>query len=322
MRFFLIRSQRMDEMQRVALATTTHFLQENYGQRVVDVEPLGAGGWSEAYSFVHDGVKFVIRWSHVADNFERDAYAVRYRRDGLPIPSITASGRMDHTFYAISPFIDGTVLEALPLPELEQTLPAILKLFRALRSVDLSAATGFGFWNGQGHGSHKSWSAFLLDDKNASAGSLIHGWRAKLEASPMGMTAYDQLWQSLVSLVKQCPEERSLVHSDLLNRNVLAASGQIAAVLDWGSSFYGDSLYDVAWFTFYEPWFPHFKEVSLARRLQDDFQADPRANQDNLEARLLCYLLDIGIGSIAYNAYIENWANAEEAAEYTLALLR
>jgi len=288
---------------------------------VVDIRPLGAGGWSQAFTFINDQHTYVIRWSHVLDNFERDARAYRFTSDDLPIPEITTVGRAHSAYYAISPFIEGDFLEKLSVCELDATLPALLRMFRAVRAVDLSSATGFGFWNGCGVASHPSWKAFLLDDKNASEGSLINGWRAKLEASAMGTRVYDQLWHSLASLVEYCPEERGLVHSDLLNRNVLAREGRITAVLDWGSSFYGDSLYDIAWFTFYEPWFPQFGAINLAQRLLADFIADSHTNTDDLDARLLCYLLDIGIGSIAYNAYIENWVNAMEAADYTLTLL-
>ena len=183
------------------------------------------------------------------------------------------------------------------------------------------ATAGFGFWNKERKGSHDSWKAFLLDDKNDSEGSLIQGWKANLEASSMGMDAYNELWRNFVPCVERCPEERSLVHSDLLNRNVLTSSGAITAVLDWGSSFYGDSLYDVAWFTFYEPWYPHFQAVRVSQRLLEDFIADPHANTADVDARLMCYKLDIGIGSIAYNAFKKDWNNAEEAASYTLKLL-
>jgi thiamine kinase-like enzyme len=38
-----------------------------------------------------------------------------------------------------------------------------------------------------------------------------------------------------------------LVHSDLLHYNVLVAADRVTAVLDWGSSLYGDFLFDLAW---------------------------------------------------------------------------
>lgn len=311
----------MSENPGISLSETEQFLQEKYGSGIADVTQLDEGAWSLAFAFVHDGARNVIRWSDVADNFERDAVAARFNSDGLPVPPITGIGRGPNKFFAISPFVDGSYLEALSPAELENTLPSLLKMFRALRAINLSGTTGFGFWNKDGKGSHESWKAFLLDDKNESEGSLIKGWKAHLEASSMGVDAYQELWRTFVPLVDRCSEERSLVHSDLLNRNVLTSSGHITAVLDWGSSFYGDALYDVAWFTFYEPWYPQFQDVHVSQRLLEDFKADPHTTTADLEARLLCYQLDIGIGSIAYNAFKKDWENAQEAASYTLKLL-
>jgi hygromycin-B 4-O-kinase len=305
----------------ISILETAQFLREKYGSGIAaDVEQIGEGGWSLAFAFVHNGARNVIRWSDVADNFERDAVATRFTSVDLPVPPITDFGRGLNAFYAISPFVGGTYLEILSAAELENTLPALLKMFRALRAIDLSGATGFGFWNKDGKGSHDSWKSFLLDDKNESEGSLIKGWKAHLEASSMGMDAYEKLWRTFVPLVERCPEERSLVHADLLNRNVLTSSGSITAVLDWGSSFYGDLLYEVAWFTFYEPWYPQFQVLQVAQRLLEDFKADPNTNKGDLDARLMCYQLDIGIGSIAYNAFKRDWKHAQEAASYTLKL--
>src|SRR5205814_4541702 len=203
---------------------TEQFLQEKYGSGIADVKQIGKGGWSLAFAFVHDGARNVIRWSDVVDNFARDAVAARFTSDSLPVPPITEIGRGLHKFFAISPFVDGSYLEALSAAELENTLPSLLKMFRALRALGLSGTTGFGFWNKDGKGSHNSWKAFLLDDKNESAGSLIKGWKAHLEASSMGVDGYQELWRTFTPLVERCPEERSLVHSDLLNRNVLTSS--------------------------------------------------------------------------------------------------
>ncbi len=311
----------MSDTLNISPSETEQFLQESYGPGIADVKHIGEGGWSLAFAFVYEGARYVIRWSDVADNFERDAFAARFKRDALPVPPITRIGRGLNKFFAISPFVDGTYLEALSSAELEKTLPSLLKMFRDLRALDLSGTTGFGFWNKDGKGNHDSWKAFLRDDKNDSEGSLIQGWKAHLEASSMGMDAYHKLWSIFEPLVERCPEERSLVHSDLLNRNVLTDSGIITAVLDWGSSFYGDSLYDVAWFIFYEPWYPQFQDAHVAQRLLEDFKADPNTNSADLDVRLMCYQLDIGIGSIAYNAFKKDWKHAQEAASYTLKLL-
>ena len=309
----------MSETLSITSLETEQFLREKYGSGIGDVKQIGEGGWSLAFAFALEGARYVIRWSDVADNFERDAVAARFTSDSLPVPPITEIGRGLQTFFAISPFVRGTYLEALSAAELESTLPSLLKMLRAIRAVDLSDSAGF--WNKERKGSHDSWKAFLLDDKNESEGSLIQGWKAHLEASSVGMEAYYELWRNFVPLVGRCPEERGLVHSDLINRNVLTSSGAITAVLDWGSSFYGDLLYDIAWFMFYEPWYPHFQDVRVSQRLLEDFIADPHTNTADVDARLMCYKLDLGIGSIAYNAFKKNWENAEEAASYTLKLL-
>ncbi len=294
----------------------TRFLHTRYGLGVRDVRLIGEGAWSRAFVFEHDGVNWVIRWSWFADNFERDAFAARFRTDDLPIPAIAEVDRYgDHSF-AISRFVEGMYLEQLTAPAFRQTLPSLLQMLRALRAADLSGTAGYGIWNGEGIATHQTWQSFLLDDKDDSPGSLIKGWRANLASSPLGMDSFDRFWEPFARLVEQCFDERQLIHSDLINGNVLAADGRITALLDFGSSIFGDALYDVAWFTFYKPWFPQFGEVDLSRVLLDDFRADPRTNTVNLEARLRCYLLHIGLDSIAYNASRDRWANASEVVAY------
>src|SRR5947208_6247853 len=190
----------MSETLSIFQSETAQFLQVKYGSGIADVKQIGEGGWSFAFAFVHDGARNVIRWSDVADNFERDAVTARFTSDGLPVPPITEIGRGLHKFFAIAPFVGGTYLETLSSAELENTLPSLLKMFRALRALDLSGTTGFGFWNKDGKGSHDSWKAFLRDDKNASAGSLIQGWKAHLKASSMGVEVYHELWRTFVPL--------------------------------------------------------------------------------------------------------------------------
>lgn len=302
---------------------TKTFLEQRFDTEIGEVTPIGSGAWSHAFRFDRDGRKWVIRWSDWPDNFARDAFATRFASDGLPVPPITDFGHDQLGYFAIAPYVEGSDFEELPAERLALLLPSLLETFRVLRRVDLDrlGTGGFGIWDGDGNGLSPSWRAFLLDDKDDSPGSLIRGWRAKLEASPIGTAAYDALWQRFKPLVERCPNERRLVHSDLINHNVLVAGERITAVLDWGSAIYGDPLWDIAWFAFYEPWYPAFTEIGLIRRLLDDFTADPLANREKIEERVLCYQLAIGLDSIAYTASREDWPHAREAAGRAFSLL-
>lgn len=283
-----------------------------------EITPLGEGAWSQAFVFVNEGQKKVIRWGDVRDNFERDQFAARFNSTDLPIPQIEKIGEIDGKFYAVSPYKSGDFLEQLPPEKILSTIPSLLKIFRSLRSIDITTTTkGYGFFDGNGFGSHDSWKAFLLDDKNESKGSLIHGWKEILQKSDMGTEAYDKLWKKFQSLIEFCPEDKRLVHSDTVNRNVLVENGEITAVLDWGSAFLGDPLYDIAWVKFCEPWSPYFKSAQVVEKLLEDYRNDPNANQNNLDERLRCYMLNIAAGSITYNAYRRDWKVAREIVTYS-----
>lgn len=306
---------------RVSLADTLVFLNEKFADGVRDITSIGGGAWSDAFSYVHEDTKYVIRWSDHAENFERDALAATYSRDGLPIPDILDLGREDDYYYAISPFVEGSFFEQLSETELEKSLPSIRAMFAALRAVDLSNRTGYGTWDGTGNGQYGSWRAFLLDIRNDQPGSLIHGWRENLAASSLGTESFDHLYNLLAATVDACPERRQLIHSDLINRNVLIHDGQVRAVLDWGSSTYGDALFDIAWILFWEAWYPNFQASELSSHLLDDYRSDPASDTVNLERRLYCYLLHIGLDSISYNAFRRDWSNAKDAAARATALV-
>ena len=97
---------------------------------------------------------------------------------------------------------------------------------------------------------------------------------------------------------------RSVVHSDLINRNVLVQAGSVAGVFDWGCSLYGDHLFDLAWFEFWSPWHPNLDLAPLRASLSD-------ALGSNVERRLMASLLYIGLAHIVYNAHQEDWSGVE-----------
>jgi hygromycin-B 4-O-kinase len=311
----------MTEVLRLSITETEQFFIGKYGKDVSKVQTLGEGAWSYAFTFLLGDIKNVIRWGIVPDNFERDAFAHTFNSTFLPVPAIAEIGRANNRYFAISPFVTGNFLEVLSPNDLEIASQSVIETFRALRAIDMSTSTGFGFWNKEGKAIHGSWRAFLLDDRNESEGSLNRGWRQVLEASDMGMGSYNALWRKFESLIDYCPEDRGVVHADFVNRNVLVKKDKISAVLDWGSAFFGDPLYEIAWIKYCEPWFPASKEINLVKQLIEDFKKDPNSNTVNIDQRMLCYQLRIGADAIAYNAFRKDWKTAQFAADYSAKLL-
>jgi hygromycin-B 4-O-kinase len=116
----------------------------------------------------------------------------------------------------------------------------------ACSNVDLSASTGFSVWRGDGIAPHPTWRDALLSVERDVPANLTCGWSTRLRQSEVGQRAFDAGYQRLETLIDACPNERYLVHSDLLYFNVLVRDDHVSAVLDWGSSMYGDFLWDLA----------------------------------------------------------------------------
>lgn len=306
----------MSQKPNITIEQTSEFLMGKFGKDISQLTRLSGGEWSQAYSFLYSGQKYVLRWCKSSEAFEKDAFANQFNSLKLPIPAITLQGEAFVTFYAVSAFAKGNFIEALSATELELTLPALCGLFDTLRDTDLSPTTGYGLWNTQGKGSHDSWKGFLLDVTNDHTANITHGWRQHLQTQPMLGETFNSLYEILEKNVDACPEARELIHSDLLNFNLLVLDHKISGVIDWQCSMYGDSLYDIAWFLYYAPWYPQFAEIGLCEKILSHYKG--AANQiDNIEERLCCYYLHIGLGSIAYNAFKKDWTAAQDAADYT-----
>lgn len=305
----------------ISASDTTSFLQQMFGQDISELSLLSGGEWSQAYSFLHERQKLVIRWCNSAETFEKDAFASRFNSSALPVPALSLQGKASDAFYAVSTFAPGNYIETLSATELESTLPALYALFDALRSANLSQTSGYGLWDARGQGSHATWKAYMLDVKNDHEESITHGWRQHLQSQPNLGEMFNSLYGILEKHVDVCPESRELIHSDLLNFNVLVLDHKISGVIDWQCSMYGDSLYDIAWFLYYAPWYPQFTSIGLEEKILTHFK-QTATHTENIDKRLLCYYLHIGLGSIVYNAFKKDWKAAQEAANYTSELVK
>ena len=159
----------------------------------------------------------------------------------------------------------------LSAADLEQTVPDFLSMMTALQSISLDSTKGYGTIAPEGNGVFRSWSEALLDVNSDRPDNLIHGWKKTLSRFPEAQRKYDGFYEELTELVKYCPEQKRLIHSDLLYQNLLVDNHRISAVLDWGCVMIGDPVYDIAIFAFFEPWYPAFSQINLIEKMRQLF---------------------------------------------------
>jgi hygromycin-B 4-O-kinase len=289
------------------------FLSEKFGDKsLTPVRPIGEGEWSKAYAYDLANAPYIIRFSNISEDFEKDFFATRFASPHLPVPKITELGEAYGGFYAISDRASGVYLDSLDATQMESTLPSLVRAVDAMRLADVSSTTGYGGWNPErgGNGGRPSWHENLL----AGSGEWMRGWHTQLASSPVGLRPYEEALEARRSLVHFCPEERHLIHADLLHFNVLVTGSQISAVIDWGCSQYGDFLYDVAWLLFWQSFFPAWNDIDFLVAFKSHYTS-LNLTIPHLEERLLCYQLDIGLDGLRWSAYKENWSDLEATAQ-------
>lgn len=278
------------------------FLQQHFRRSVGAVELVGEGEWSRCFGFAVDGRDLVARFGAHVEDFEKDRRAGLLAGPDLPVPEVHFVGDGPGGHVAISTRGYGDALESLSRTGWQEVLPSLLDTLDAARSVDLSSTSGSGQWDAEGAGSHATWRAYLLSVGDDPPRHRTPGWRRRLEGSAVGDRTFRAGLARLSELVDACPEERHLVHADLLHGNVLVRRSRIDAVFDWGCALYGDHLYDLAGLDFWSTWYPDQAAVDVRGAAVDHF-ASVGLEVVDLEARLLACEIHIGLGGLAYSAF-------------------
>ena len=294
----------------ITLAEAEDFLHDLLGPHVSRVRPLRQGGWSNAYAFDLDDKSCVARFSAWRDDFANDRYAMRWNSPALPVPAVTHIGEAPGGYCAISRFIAGRPLDDLSATEMRNTLPALFAMLDALRTADLTGTTGFGGWTDNGTAPFGSWGDFLLSVDADTPDRRTYGWKAALAASPTGIVRFEEAYAVLERLVERIPSPRHLIHSDLLNYNLMVDPPWVTGVLDWGCGQFGDFLLDVAWLANYWWYYPAWQEI--------DFLAEYQRHAERIglelpqfEERILACRLRIGLDDQAYLTYMRDWDELE-----------
>jgi aminoglycoside phosphotransferase (APT) family kinase protein len=94
---------------------------------------------------------------------------------------------------------------------------------------------------------------------------------------------------------------------------------RISAVIDWGNALYGDFLHDIACFSFWASWYRTMDGIDWEVEAKKHFETIG-LEVPNIEERLLCYKIHIGLDAQAYNAFVGNWDHFAVNSQKTLEL--
>jgi hygromycin-B 4-O-kinase len=299
-------------------AEACRFVAGHYGRRATGIRVLGAGEWSRAYGFVLDGRDAVIRFGDHAEDFRKDQVMAAHTSAALPIPGVIEIGAAGDGYFAVSQRAPGDLLDGLDGAGMRAVLPGLLAALDAAHDIDVSSTQGYGIWAPDGTGPAAGWAQALLAISQETA--RIRGWRAALAASPVGIGPFDQGYDRLRELAASLPDQRHLIHGDLLNRNVLVQGSRITAVIDWGNALYGDWLYDPAWLIFWWPWYPRWQDIDITAELERHWEQHGGL-PPGLHHRIQACLVHIGLDAMAYNAYRGRWDDLTRVANQLCELI-
>ncbi len=279
-----------------------------------NVAKIGAGAWSTAFGFQAGERHLVIRLGQHESDFRRDQAMAQLAAPGLPIPEVLDVGRASQSgsaaglHYCVSTRTFGTPLESSSTeewPTIAEHVADALEAMRAwtprLAAHDATERDGM------------SWHQQLLLIERGDLDPRGAGWPAKLAKSERGKNAFDQGFARLrATNVGNVP--LTLVHGDLINRNVHIEHGSITGIFDWGCQRWGDHLFDLAWFDFWSPWHPNLNIGTLRAALHDRWSKADYAPERGAERTLAC-LIYIGLEHLIYNAVIGRWSDLDDVVD-------
>jgi hygromycin-B 4-O-kinase len=283
------------------------FVSDHFRGKATDIAPIGAGAWSQCFGFRLGHDEFVIRFGQNGDDYHKDQRAGAFACADLPIPQVTEIGAAFDGWYAISQRVQGMPLESVNAAQWRALAPAVASAMEAMRQADISHCKGMGGWGADGHALDVTWREYVLMAGADAPIKRTHGWLKLLESWPEGIATF--AWgHDLLQRLASDDVPRTLLHCDLINRNVLVDENKIAGVFDWGCSLYGDHLYDLAWFEFWSPWYPEMDVSLLQNELMNRWQESGEAPRNMAERLAVCHL-HIGLDHLGYNAFTGDTVN-------------
>ncbi len=275
-----------------------------------EVVEIAKGWWSSAYGFTSGINKYVIRVNNDGADFRKDKLVSQLLKgSGLPVPNIMALGEYRDLHYAISEWCEGHTMIDENITEND-----VLHLYECLwqlKEFTMSHLPGWKLLDDDEDGEPGGWQAGLLDFQNHKMDYTIEGLvnKGKLNGKVVEKTL-----NIIESLLSYCNTTKHLLHGDFGFDNALTNGKQITGLIDWAEARLGDFLYDVA-YLFFNSSTINYKKLWL------QFLKQKEITIENMNERLLCYQLVIGLNSIAIAAHTNKEESYKEDLKKLLSLL-
>jgi len=259
------------------------------------VRELTGGLASQTFSFEVNRRRYVFKTGTRKEVHEKEQWVYDRYHHMLPLRrAILIHGSEDEPPYAIYDFIEGVKMFDLNSQELVDIVPSVLELLAILKSIEVSDEVGYGRFDDTGNAPYSSWGEFV----EAVCNKDIYNWS---EVKKKGLDT--DVIDAAIRKLKRGSEsikitKKQLIHGDLGSFNLIAERGRIAGIIDWSLAMYGDHLYDIANFLFWN----EDKLQPLIAHLKANYM-DTSENKRTIA----CYMLRIGLEEL-YNTVILNEA--------------
>jgi hygromycin-B 4-O-kinase len=277
----------------IDVLSVTNFLRSHLNLTVSNVVQIGAGMFSQAFSFKLEQKEFVIRLNTYFEDFQKDAFVYQHFSSKLPIPKIIELGRFNQDYYfAIAERCVGNTLNSLEEASVQNIVPNLFEIWYTLQSFDASQYSGWGLTNAFGDGRFDSWEEYLLSFYNQK---FAFTWEQLFDRTCMEQEVYEVYFPVMQEHLSFCSTDKHWVHGDYGFDNVISCGKRISGVLDWAESRLGDSVYDIAYLEFWSKNIPY-------QELWYKWAENKKLSICNFEKRMQCYMVQIGLGSLAIAA--------------------
>jgi hygromycin-B 4-O-kinase len=178
-------------------------------------------------------------------------FAEQLRANGVPIREVLCDGWHKGDQYTVYREPQGRGLDGLGRDELEAALPAVFDILLGIAAVNIEGNSGFGWLDDQGNGPHETWLAHLENVGEEEPGMFYGNWHHMFEDTFLERDRFSRYLDLMREALGTVDAQRRLVHGSFGYDRVRVENGRVVAVLNWADARYGDTLFDIAYMSYW-----------------------------------------------------------------------